>query len=193
MGPPGPGPTVLQPQNILLRLGRGRGMQGGACPLCPHLGGVPLTEVQLRPVPWQRCRPLPPCGCDPGGHPAPPRGARVPAEGTEMLSPPSPTRPAAKPLPGHSTDGDRPRLGVSPRCPPHPPGPSCHLPRGCCVLGGRWSAGHRRPPGRGDTGSGFSLGIAAGAVQTLLQPPPQPPHLVLQRPDGLAAPGQMAQ
>lgn len=73
-----------------------------------------------------------------------------------------------------------------------PPTSPCHLPRGCCVPGGQWSAGQRLRPALGDTGSGFSLGIAAGAAQALLQPQPQPPHLVLQRPDGLAAPGQMS-
>lgn len=191
VAPPGPGPHGAAAPGHPLHLGRGSGGQGGACPLCPHPGGVPLTEVQLRPAPWQRCRPLPPRGCELGGHPAPHRGARVPAEGTEVLSPHQSSE--AKPLPGHSRGGDRLRLEVSPRCPPHPPGPPWHLPQGCCALWGRWSAGHRLPPGRGDTGSGFSLGIAAGAVQALLQPQPQPPHLVLQRPDGLAAAGQMSQ
>lgn len=117
--------------------------------------------------------------------------------GQKCCHQPAPTRleNPLKPNPAlvSAEGGDRLRLAVFPRCPPHPPGPPCHLPRGCSALGGRWSAGHRLPPGRGDTGSGFSLGIAAGAAQALLQPQPQPPHLVLQRTDGLAAPGQMAQ
>lgn len=45
----------------------------------------PLTEVQLGPVPWQRCRPAP-CHSR-GGHPAPCRGARLPVEGTKPSAP----------------------------------------------------------------------------------------------------------
>lgn len=68
----------------------GSGAQGGACPHCPlhtHPRGVPLTGVQLRPVPRQRCRPPHPHRRDPKGHPAPRPGTRLPVEGTEPLSP----------------------------------------------------------------------------------------------------------
>lgn len=83
--------------------------------------------------------------------------------------------------------GDRPSPSQGWVLPLASPGPSCHLPRGCCVLGGRWSAAHLVTSGTRD---GFSSGVAAGPPQGLLQPPPQPPHLVAQRPDGLAAAGQ---
>lgn len=207
--------------------GRESGEQAGACPRCPlhpHPGRVPLTEVQLRPVPGQRCRPPPPRGCDPGGRPAPHRGVWLPVEGTELLSPPRPLSvpsgiplthhpgaarlpvpPQPQPLPSCSRNGTGwgwgyphahgtqccPQRGVADATHALPPGPSCHLPQGCCVLGGRWSAGRRLPPGRGGTRGGFSLRIAAGAAQALLQLPLQPPHLVPQRPDGLAAARQM--